>query len=547
MPSTILSDNGVSSGTAGVKTTGSNDGILELQTTTAGGTATTAVSINTTQQVAVTAGTAAAPSIIPSGDTNTGIFFPAADTIAFTEGGAESMRINSSGNVGIGTTSPGASLDIAKDNETQIIINRTTTTTGAAFIKFINGGGNYYVGPDSSTGNRGFATGGAAYGLVINVESAYPICFGTNNTERMRIDSSGNLGLGVTPSAWSAFKAFDLFSTSGASLASTGGSMQLGMNFYYNGTNYIYKSTGHATRYEQLGGGAGTTYHAWHTAPSGTAGNAITFTQAMTLDANGNLLVGITSGSFKFMVGDGTRDMCINPNSALDGIFVGTIQSKPLIFGTANTERARITSDGNLFINTTSALVAGRKLQVVKDGGGPVIFKVENGVGNEVLLVWNNATSGNNLFQEFATEGSITIRGSIDYDRSLGQVRYNVMSDATLKNIIGDADGQKSLEILNSTRIREYAWKDDPTQKPQIGVIAQELYETFKGAVSVGGEVEETDDDGNVTTRYRPWGVDKTGFTFHLVAGWQAHEKIIKQQADMIAALEARLTALENK
>ena len=53
MPSTILSDNGVSSGTAGVKTSGSNDGILELQTTTAGGTATTAVTIDTSQNVGI--------------------------------------------------------------------------------------------------------------------------------------------------------------------------------------------------------------------------------------------------------------------------------------------------------------------------------------------------------------------------------------------------------------------------------------------------------------------------------------------------------------
>jgi hypothetical protein len=52
------------------------------------------------------AGTVALPSITTSGDTNTGIYFPAADTIAFTEGGAEAMRINSSGNVGIGTSSP---------------------------------------------------------------------------------------------------------------------------------------------------------------------------------------------------------------------------------------------------------------------------------------------------------------------------------------------------------------------------------------------------------------------------------------------------------
>ncbi len=63
-------------------------------------------------QVQLGAGTAAAPALSTTGDTNTGIFFPAADTIAFTEGGVESMRIDSSGNVGIGTSSPGSTLDV---------------------------------------------------------------------------------------------------------------------------------------------------------------------------------------------------------------------------------------------------------------------------------------------------------------------------------------------------------------------------------------------------------------------------------------------------
>ena len=63
-------------------------------------------------QVQLGAGTAAAPALSTTGDTNTGIFFPAADTIAFSEGGAESMRIDSSGNVGIGTSSPGSTLDV---------------------------------------------------------------------------------------------------------------------------------------------------------------------------------------------------------------------------------------------------------------------------------------------------------------------------------------------------------------------------------------------------------------------------------------------------
>jgi len=62
--------------------------------------------------VVLAAGAVGTPALTTSGDTNTGIFFPAADTIAFTEGGTEAMRIDSSGNVGIGNTSPAVKLDV---------------------------------------------------------------------------------------------------------------------------------------------------------------------------------------------------------------------------------------------------------------------------------------------------------------------------------------------------------------------------------------------------------------------------------------------------
>jgi len=167
-------------------------------------------------------------------------------------------------------------------------------------------------------------------------------------------------------------------------------------------------------------------------------------------------------------------------------------------------------------------------------------------VGTFAVTVWNTGTSSNNQFISFGTEGSFTERGTIDYNRGGGLTRYNTTSDATLKNIIGDANSQRSLEILSTTRIREYAWKDDEAQKPQIGVIAQELYETYKGAVSVGGDVQKTDEEGNVVTEYKSWGVDKTAFTFHLIKGWQEHERIIQEQQALITQLTARITALES-
>jgi len=128
--------------------------------------------------VVFSAGTAALPAITTTGDTNTGIFFPAADTIAFTEGGAESMRIDSSGNVGIGTTSTaGYALAIQRTGD-NALMKVTAVTSGGAGIDLINSGGSElsYVG---ASGNNVLA-------------------FRTGGTERMRIDSSGNLLVGVT-------------------------------------------------------------------------------------------------------------------------------------------------------------------------------------------------------------------------------------------------------------------------------------------------------------------------------------------------------------
>lgn len=136
-------------------------------------------------------GSAAAPAIRGT-DANTGIFFPAADTIAFSEGGVESMRIDSAGDVGIGTTSPSYKLHVvnAAGGDTIVLDNGGGAGDGAStYLAFsgTNTGANFVRGrirgafPDATGGGLAFETGTSG-----------------SMSERARIDSSGNLLVGTT-------------------------------------------------------------------------------------------------------------------------------------------------------------------------------------------------------------------------------------------------------------------------------------------------------------------------------------------------------------
>lgn len=81
------------------------------------------------------AGTVSAPSLTVSDDTNTGMFFPAADTIAFAEGGVEAMRLDSSGNMGLGVASPAARFDLGGDYKEGVV----TANTGTAYTIALTG------------------------------------------------------------------------------------------------------------------------------------------------------------------------------------------------------------------------------------------------------------------------------------------------------------------------------------------------------------------------------------------------------------------------
>jgi hypothetical protein len=208
------------------------------------------------------AGSAAAPAITTSGDTNTGIFFPAADTIAFTEGGAEAMRIDSSGNVGIGTTSPSSKLEVY---DATSAVARVTAGTEIFEIR--------------NTGSE----------VRLAVVSADPMTFRTSNVEAMRIDSSGNLLIGGTTSYGKLTTYVGNNSRFAATTSSGAGGGAGGWQLpaYYGSVkvNYIDCELTDGT------GGSEASVMRFATIGSGT------LAERMRIDSSGNLLVGTTSGN----------------------------------------------------------------------------------------------------------------------------------------------------------------------------------------------------------------------------------------------------------
>ena len=241
--------------------------------------------------IAVTSGSTSTASVYLGNKNSIGagrlVYDSSASALAFYSSAAEQMRLTSTG-LGIGTSSPSYKLDV---NGSGNIIRAINSSTSSAFILSTNSGASsiLVMGNESTTAGSS-ATGSASYAGLLFTTGSKPLQFGTNSTIQATLDTSGNLGLGVTPSAWSAYKAIQVNTGLTAYSSGTGGDSGLTHNAYYNGANWIYIGTGYATQYDMYLGA-----HRWYSAGSGSAGGTISFTQAMTLDNSGNLLVGATS------------------------------------------------------------------------------------------------------------------------------------------------------------------------------------------------------------------------------------------------------------
>ena len=167
-------------------------------------------------------------------------------------------------------------------------VSLSDTTTGSNNILLTNTSGALQLGIESSAGGV-LITGSAPYSTVIAAASGKNILFCNNGglSAAATIDSSGNLGLGVTPNTWSLGKAMEVNSGGNALWSAGPADIRLTAGAYYNGA-YKYGNTGGNVAAYEIAGGT----HVWRYAGGGTINGTITFTQAMTLDASGNLIVG---------------------------------------------------------------------------------------------------------------------------------------------------------------------------------------------------------------------------------------------------------------
>lgn len=212
-----------------------------------------------------------------------------------------SNRIEGSSGIPLEIFTGGSALRLgAGGSSTQINL----ASTGVVTMSNLAGTGSRIVVADAS-GNLSASSALSGYVQGSGTTNYLPKFTGTSTIGNSNLinDASGNLGLGVIPSA-GGLSGYVLLQIAahGTSIYSGTNQTLIGTNILWSGGSASYSTSTFASLYNQQSG-----QHQWFNAPSGTAGAAISFTQAMTLNASGNLLVGTTTdnGARLQVSGDG--------------------------------------------------------------------------------------------------------------------------------------------------------------------------------------------------------------------------------------------------
>jgi len=482
----------------------------------------------------------------------------AGNAISFTQ----AMTLDASGNLGIGATSPadtnnfGRSLDIRSSTGAAAYFRDSDDATKYSVAGFFGADSNAYYGA------WGTGTG---------------VLFYSASTERMRLDSAGNLGLGVTPSAWDNRKAFQNGAAAFASADGNRSVAEFSANSYLSagGTfRYLYSSA-NATLYQQATGA-----HSWFTAASGTAGNAITFTQAMTLDASGNLGVGVTSPSTRLDVSQANaksatgvwQAQIFDSTSQTTGVGGGisfsgykTTQSSAEVFaaidgykenstagnaagalrfhtqvsgGSGLVERARITSGGYFKASVAGTYNADSYHELRTNNNARTVYVTNTHSSSPfgILMGYTGAApngTGNAFFECEDTGGA---RAVIRSNGGIANYSANDVNLSDRREKTNFAPAGEYLSKICAIPVQTFNYIDQNLEEDDgltLGVVAQDVQ-------AVAPELVMESNWGTAEAPKQRLSIYQTDLQYALM-------KCIQEQQALIQSLNARIAALETK
>jgi hypothetical protein len=425
-------------------------------------------------QLDIPLGSAAAPALSTPTDPNTGMFFPAADTIAFAEGGVESMRLDASGNLGIGTTSPGVRLDV-RGSSPALQVGQAGNANGGA-LRWDNASGQVQI---NTTGD------------------IWPIVFQQNSTERFRFGPAGQLGIGGAN-----YGTAGQVLTSGGSgsppiWASGGGSQWVtsGSNIYYSTGLVGINQTGFTTSGVNSG-------QLQVTKPGFASSSSIAYAIAVT-GGSGNGLSGTENGGIKIKID--TPNFITTYGIYVDQTSGGTGQSKYAGYFASTSGSSNVSSYGiysQMAAGTDNGLFA-TNYSIYSNAIGTATNNVNfafyaktdnraNAIGMSIEDSYSVAASKTQI--SFVRNGSVV--GTIT--NTLSATAYNTSSDYRLKENVQII--QNALDDVMRMRPVTYDWIGRDGNG--IGFIAHELQEIVPHAVY--GTKDETkfvtknDEDGKM-------------------------------------------------